>query len=68
MVANGRGDACAMKPNPRRALLPQIRVTPDELAAIRKLASEAGQTVSDYVRSRALRKRISSTESDAGKR
>lgn len=43
--------------NPRSKLLPQIRVTPEELAEIRRLAEAARQTVSEYVRRRALGKR-----------
>lgn len=40
--------------NPRTEKLAPIRVTPEELATIKRLATAARLTVSDYVRRRAL--------------
>jgi len=40
--------------NPRRVVLPAIRCTAEELAEIKRRAAAVKQTVSEFVRSRAL--------------
>lgn len=43
--------------NPRTAVIPPVRVTPEELAELRKRAEKAGLTVAEYVRHRTLGRR-----------
>jgi hypothetical protein len=43
--------------NPRTAVIPPVRVTPEELAELRKRAEAARMTVAEYVRHRAIGKR-----------